>query len=330
MGKKIFIGTLITLFLVLCGGAFIGWTWYSQQQEPVDVSDTSPIAFVVAKDETATQVLESLHAKNLIHSVNGAKLYLKLNNIDANVRPGSYNLSRSQTFQEILNTLQTEPIGQKITFPEGWRREQYALRLRETFPGFDMTSFIDQSASLEGRLFPDTYIFPRTVTPEKVISVLYANFQKKSQIIETQTYTQGLTGLEVVNLASIIEREAKKPEERPMVASILLNRMRDGEGLYVDATIQYGRDTDTCQTVSTSCKYWTPIFDTKYVSIYNTYLHQGLPPTPIANPGKASLDAVLNPAVTEYKYYLTDPQGVTHYAKSLAEHNLNVDKYLKP
>jgi UPF0755 protein len=125
-----------------------------------------------------------------------------------------------------------------------------------------------------------------------------------------------------VILASILERETKTDAERPVVAGILINRLNLGMPLQVDATVQYA--------VGTS-KDWWPILtleDLKVNSLYNTYKYAGLPPGPIANPGLSSLKAAFNPAQTDYLYYIHDPTGQIHYAKTLAEQNANIAKYL--
>jgi UPF0755 protein len=122
-------------------------------------------------------------------------------------------------------------------------------------------------------------------------------------------------------LASLVEREVRVDTDRKIVAGIILKRLKADWPLQIDATIQYvlGNKND----------WWPKNIDTKFESKYNTYLNPGIPPTPICNPGLRSIEAVLSPQNTNYWYYISDDQGVTHFAKTLAEHNLNVDKYLR-
>jgi UPF0755 protein len=139
-----------------------------------------------------------------------------------------------------------------------------------------------------------------------------------------------LTLAGIVTLASIIERETKKDEERGVVAGILLNRLEIGMGLQADATVQYAIATINCQGVTTDCDWWPQLSKENLTvnSPFNTYRFRGLPPAPIANPGMSSLKAAINPQATDYLYYLHDPEGIIHYAVTLAEHNENVRKYL--
>ncbi|MCL4387469.1 endolytic transglycosylase MltG, partial [Patescibacteria group bacterium] len=129
-------------------------------------------------------------------------------------------------------------------------------------------------------------------------------------------------------VAYLIEREAKKDEDRPLVASVILNRFNIGMKLDIDATIQYALGYQEDEK-----RWWKKsltLDDIKLNSPYNTYRVSGLPPTPISNPGLASLQAVVNPSDTNYLYYITDSKGINHYGKTLEEHNANIQKYQTP
>ena len=321
-------GVLIAIaFLFLGLGAF--YRWWSNQLLPVNPSDNHQIEFTVQPNETASQVVVSLSSSRLIRSDLAAKLYLKYTGLDQKIRPGLYTLSPNNGLGEIFQALTSGPADIRVTIPEGWRREQIAARVKANISSFDITDFLKRTASLEGQLFPDTYLLPANATASDVVQIFLSNFTAKTSLDLQSTYqitlgksTISLTGSQVLALASLVEREAKHDSDRPTIAGILIKRLDQGWPLQVDATVQYAQNHDP--------DWWAPVTDTKFPSIYNTYLHPGLPPHPIANPGLASITAVLHPQDTVYWYYLASPDGVTHYAPDLAGHNLNIDKYLSP
>jgi len=130
-------------------------------------------------------------------------------------------------------------------------------------------------------------------------------------------------------IASLIEREVKTPADRAIVGGIISKRLDNGWPLQIDATVQYASATSHCSADPADCDWWQPITDTKFPSLFNTYLHSGLPPAPICNPGLASITASASPQDSQYWYYLTGTDGQTYFAQTLGEHNLNIDKHLK-
>ena len=168
------------------------------------------------------------------------------------------------------------------------------------------------TADKEGYLFPDTYLIPKDVAVESVVSLLTNNFEKKVGQADKST----------IILASIVEREAVGSEDRQLVADILTKRLAAGMGLNADATLQYA--------IGKPGNWWpVPLAsDKKVKSAFNTYMYRGLPPAPIANPGLGSIRAVLGARETAYLYYLHDPEGKIHPAKTFEEHQMNIDKYL--
>lgn len=250
-----------------------------------------------------------LAQERLIHNYWVAKLYLQGTGLDQKVRPGSYLLSRSQSLEELLISLTAGPRDIWVTIPEGFRREQIAERF-ESFAQFDKSEFLRLTATSEGKLFPDTYLVPLYATTENVVDMLLQNFAKKVGEISDDNLI----------IASLVEREVRNPDERPTVAGIILKRWEAGWPLQIDATVQYVQGD--------SKDWWPKDIDTKKPSAYNTYMNVGLPPSPIANPGLAVIQAVLKPEKTDYWYYLSDSKGITRFAKTLGEHNLNIDKYL--
>ena len=183
----------------------------------------------------------------------------------------------------------------------------------------------------EGYLFPDTYLFARTATPEQMIVKMTDTFEGKVRTITDQPINS-LTNQLI--LASLVEREAKHDQDRSLVASVLANRFKIGMALQIDATLQYAKASQESgvRSMESGATEWWPqitVADKSIKSLYNTYLHAGLPPAPIANPGLESIKAALQPAQTDYLYYLSEPDGTTHYATTLTEHNENIQKYLR-
>lgn len=226
--------------------------------------------------------------------------------------------------QEVLN-LKKQDV--QITIPEGWRREQIAAALQAK--GItDANSFLSASSADEGYLFPDTYrFFPNTVASE-VVKTMKQNYQNRLNSGTTVSSTQLI-------LASIIEREAKNDSERATIAGVYQNRLKDGMKLEADPTVQYGKDTNRLAGVSNALssaitslpdnyKFWSVITQANYTDVlspYNTYLHDGLPPAPICNPGLKSIQAAQNPENHNY-YYFVHRGGQILLSKTLEEHRL--------
>lgn len=307
---------ITTLVLVIISSFVAGYFWWSDQLTAPQPGSQSQVTLNVSPDETATGVIANLASLRLIKSPFVAKVYLKFTGLDQKIRPGSYTLSPAGNLPDLFAALTSGPKDIKITIPEGWRREQIASRLAANLTNFDSASFIHKTATLEGQLFPDTYLIPPAASVSDVIAIFTSNFTDK-----THLNPKSKTDLDNLILASLVEREARYDADRPTIAGILIKRLDQGWPLQVDAALQYaqGKAPD----------WWAPVTDTQLASPYNTYLHSGLPPAPIANPGLAAITAVLHPQNTDYWYYLTGTDGITYYARTLAQHNLNIDKYLK-
>lgn len=328
----IVVGLFLFFSLVLAGG----YLWWSYQISPVSSAAAPLVAFVIPRDQSSSVTIDELYSHHLIRNPLTAKIYLRFTHLDQKILPGSYVFAPNTTLPLIFRTLAAGPKDIWVTLPEGWRREQMAVRLHNTIPSIDPQQFIASTASLEGQLFPDTYLMPSLADSSVAVRILLNNFTAKTHLdpaalyqLELDNKTFSLTGRQVLTVASLVEREAKAETDRPMIAGILLRRFRADWPLQVDAALQYAEGSQRCQMAPLDCSYWQPISDTKVASVYNTYIHPGLPPAPIANPGLAVITAVLHPQTSPYWYYLTGTDGTTHYAKTLMEHNSNVDKYIK-
>lgn len=324
MRKKI--GPLLVIFLVIF---FFAKGWWEGNLSPVS-SDTAIQSFIITKDEALDSISLRLEKGYLIKSATFFKIYLKQQNLDNKLQSGTFKLSSNMSAAKIVTTLTNQPDDFWTTLLEGWRVEEMATKLSEQ--GLvNREQFIKQAKQYEGYLFPDTYLFPKEVTAEGIIKTLRSNFNAKyNSDIQTKIKKLGLTADQGVILASIVEREARSDGARQMVASILLKRFKIDMGLNADATIQYilGYQPNENQPAGGWWKRHLTRDDLQTPSPYNTYLHMGLPPTPICNPSLSSLTAVANAdSSTPYLYYYHDSKGVSHYGKTLDEHNQNVANY---
>ena len=215
----------------------------------------------------------------------------------------------------------------RVTIPEGLNVREMAKRFAEaglvdedeflkvakTFAPYDYIESVPQADyRIEGFLFPDTYDFSNDATPESIMQKMADEFDRKlTPEMRRQAKEKHLSIYELITLASLVEKEARFPEDRPMIAQVFFKRLAINMPLQTDTTLQYLLDAP---------KEDVSIEDTKMESPYNTYQHYGLPPGPIACPGMASIEAVLNPADTDYLYFVADRNGHNHYTNTYDEH----------
>jgi UPF0755 protein len=236
---------------------------------------------------------------------------------------GTFTLNPTDGLSNIIATLSNKQrVEQRITIPEGWRREQIADYLATK--GVDRDQFLALTEGKEGTLFPDTYNIKAEPSAEEVVMKLTNTYQMRT---DGKTITS-----EQLILASIVERESKTDTERPIIAKIYLNRRMRGMKLEADPTVQYGRDTNLAAAGNSPKEWWGPITKSDYTNVispYNTYIISGLPPTPIANPGLKSIHAVLSPADTDALFFFHLQDGTIITSKTLEEHTRNIRKYLQ-
>jgi UPF0755 protein len=308
---------------------FLGYNWVEHQLHSPANPGGGTVRVVVAPGSTFHEVADTLHRAGLIDSTLVFDLYARYYHLDRNVQAGAYVIGRNKDMTQILQALQTAiPEEVFITIPEGYTIQKTAamldkgtlikgsdyLQVAKTGQfDYDFLGSRPQGASLEGFLFPDTYLVPRTVTAKQLVTLQLEAFKKLwDQTRQDQAAKRKLSSFQVVTIASMIEREVRYDEDRPLVASVIYNRLANGWPLQLDATVLYAKGV--WQSTVT-------LDDLKINSPYNTYLHTGLPPGPIANPGLKAIDATLKPADTGYFFYLSDSQGHNHYAKTNDEFN---------
>lgn len=307
---------LLILFLIV---VVLGILWWQNGNLPVERNSQQAKTFVIAPGDNVRAIAYNLKTQGLIRDPIVFFLITKQSGLDKKIQAGSFRLSPSMTTKEVAESLTHGTLDIWVTIPEGYRATQIAEVLKKEMPGYE-DSWPEALEENEGYLFPDTYLFPKESDVETIISIMTNNFENKYESINTNR--TDLTQEEIVTLASLIEREALKNEERPVISGILHNRLKIGMALQVDATIQYAKG-------ETNGKWWSPISTSDYTfaSAYNTYRNTGLPPTPISNPGLDSLKAAANPASVDYLYYLHDKNRIIRYAETNTQHEANKEKY---
>jgi UPF0755 protein len=305
-------------------------------------ADPMPVDFTVAPGETAGTVAARLAEAGLIRDAQLLTYYLRYLGLDSQVEAGDFILRQTMTLPEVARAL-TDAMAREVVLriTEGWRTEQIAEALRlhaaladrsdeflllagPNSPRANRYDFLDDlgpGASLEGYLFPDTYLLRPDASASDILDKLLANFQARLPASYRELVAaRGLTLHQAVTIASLIEREAVVPDERPLIASVIYNRLAAGQLLEIDAAVQYavGREGD----------WWPKLagLDLRtIVSPYNTYSVAGLPPGPIANPGLDSILAAANPADTHFLYYRAkcDGSGRHSFAETYEEHLAN-------
>ncbi|MBI2611814.1 endolytic transglycosylase MltG [Candidatus Gottesmanbacteria bacterium] len=319
--KKRFI-VLILFLIILFGG---GYLWWTQARSPLDKNSSEYNTFVVEKGEDARSIAKKLHSQGFIRDPIAFFILARFGGYQDKIQAGDFRISPSMNLSSIMETLTHGTLDIWITIPEGWRNEEIALLLAKEL-NIPESEFLKEAS--EGYMFPDTYLVPRDASASSIVSILNKTFQEKiTAEIMQKAKNKGLTLDELLIVASMVEREARLDEDRPIVASVIINRLDEGMKLDIDATVQYVLGYDPSEK-----NWWKKnltVEDLKIDSPYNTYTNSGLPPAPIANPGLEAILAVVNAPDTDYLYYVSDEKGKIHPAKTVEEHNANVKRYIK-
>ncbi len=314
----------LILLVIVAIAAVFGFLWWNNGTQPNDIKDKKERIFVIKKGESIREIGNSLKEEGFVRDPVVFFLYLKFISKDKAIQAGDYRISPSQSLVSIVDTLRHGTLDRWVTIREGLRAEEIAQIFKDNeFIKYD-DSWVPIFASNEGQLFPDTYLIPKDADIDLIISILKNNFSVKIKAIGLLQDAPKFN--EVLTVASIIEREAAGTQDMALVASVIYNRLKMGMALQVDATVQYALGYNPAG--KTWWKKNLTNAELSIVSPYNTYKNPGLPPRPICNPGIKAIDAALNPAKSNYIYYVADAKGISHFAATLEEHNKNIQKYL--
>lgn len=330
-GAKLITAIAAVVILALAAG---GALLYGREQlKAPDPGSSKPVSVNVVQGETLDQLANDLQSRGLIRSVFWFELFARFKGLPGRLQPGRYDVSADMGASAVVAKLSGAPdapprtvtLAEGLTLNEmadkvaaagiGVTRDQYIAATKQQYDEPFLASRPAGDTSLEGFLFPDTYTLPVNGTAHDLVQMQLDDFKRRAWPL-----LQGRSdAYSVLITASIVEHEAQFPDDLPKVASVIDNRLAQGMNLQVDATVLYGLGKVGQPMSQQDAQTDTP---------YNTYLHSGLPPTPIGNPGLATLKAALSPAQTGWLYYVSDGCGHNHYATTFDEHQQNISKYL--
>jgi UPF0755 protein len=330
--KKALLLIGILIFLLACAvlGFYIELRMYAEA--PAQANNSKEVVINVRQGQTLKTTADLLHQNSIIKNPLKLIIIARIKGYDKHLKAGEYLLSAAMTPRQILEIMVKGEVQlHKLTVPEGYNSRQIAELVAQAGFGTGeefnrLASDPDlaremgiEAATFEGYLFPDTYFFPRDVTVKKIISTMVQRFRSvfKPEWKE-RAKSFGFTVHQVVTLASIIEKETGAPVERPIISSVFHNRLKKKMRLESDPTVIYGIKNFDGNLTRKHLQTRTP---------YNTYKIKGLPVGPIANPGRASLEAALFPKETSYIYFVSKKDSTHHFSTNLKEHNRAVRKY---
>ncbi len=313
----------ILLILAISGGSAFGVFHYAKRKFVEPGALAEPAVLLIPKGAGLDAIARQLEAAGIIGERWVFVATVRFLKRGRALKAGEFAFPAGVSMREAMGIIASgKTIAYKLTLPEGLTSAEIVLLVKET----DKLSGDLRSVPPEGSLLPETYHFSR----DDGRAALMGRMSDALTGLLAELWSKRQDGLplqspaEAVVLASIVEKETGKPEERPLVAGVFINRLKKGMRLQSDPTVAYGLTLgkgELGRALTTR--------DLKTPSNYNTYLIDGLPPTPIANPGRGAIEAVLRPAETDYLYFVADGTGGHAFARSLAEHNRNVAKWRK-
>jgi UPF0755 protein len=305
---------------VVCLASVSAIGYYEFLTAPVDFPVGQDI--IVAKGASLPAIAAALASEHVIDHPQLFELIVRLMGGAGRLQAGPYRFSHPADVLVVAERLRSGISGipaVRITFAEGESVRTMAAIAAKRFADISASDFVAAGGAYEGYLFPDTYTFAPSATPEQIVATMRANFDAKTFPLQSAIAGSGHTISDVVIMASLVEKEARTPADMQMVAGILWNRIAKGIPLQVDAPFGYLQGKD---------EYSPSLVDLSIDSPYNTYKHKGLPPTPIGNPGLTALGAAISPTKSNYLFYLSGRDGQMHYATTYAQHLANERKYL--
>ena len=312
---------LVVVVMLVIAAAALLWAYRG--------TGTGEVRVIVPRGATLRVAADSLETHGVIQNATAFRLYALLRRGDRSIRAGTYLFKRPISWGRVLDDLRGgKGIEHSITIPEGWSLNQIVPQLarvlgapvdsvRVAVRDTALLHALDiPTATLEGYLFPDTYVFPDGTTPRQAVRMMVSRFETVwLPEWDAQLQKRAMNRNDVMALASIVEKEAKLPEERPVIAAVYLNRLRAGMLLQADPTVQYAIGHHVSRVLYKDLAIDSP---------YNTYRYKGLPPGPIASPGKPSIVAALFPAQVPYLFFVAYPDGHHEFTTNFSAHSVAV------
>lgn len=340
--KKIRIGRILILILIIIAvAAGAGNMYYRSASKAVNPNSNKSIIVEIPEGASAKKIATILKQENLIKNQKVFITNVKNSEKAEKIKAGKYKFSQNMNNEEIISKLVEGKVyqdGIKVTIPEGsisteivdklvskglGKRENYVKLFRNPKDFSDEFKFLKNSRiiTLEGFLYPETYFFKKGTSEKEVFEKMLKEFQKNyNKSVRADVEKNKLNFYDTVIMASIIEKEAVSDSERDTIAGVFYNRLDKKMRLQSDAVLQYGLPKRKSRVMYKDLKIDSP---------YNLYTHDGLPPTPISNPGIKSLIAAANPKKTDYLYFVTGTDGKNYYSKTYDDHKVHADKYHK-
>jgi len=325
---------ILAIAVALLGVAVgVGVSWYGEMLRPVAPSGDARVVHIVEGSGSAG-IAELLESEGLIRDARAFRVMLGLTGLRDRLRAGHYELAPTMSARAIAEKIASGEIAtRRITIPEGLRLEQIAARLAEAELVASAGEFLAAAVpatvadavkmplpqgTLEGYLFPETYDFTYDDGPGAIVVRMVRELHSRFVAPDREAIAaRGLSLHEIITLASLVEREAKVDRERALIAGVIQNRLDRGMRLQIDATVQYALPEHKPRLTYEDLRVQSP---------YNTYLHAGLPPGPIAAPGLASLRAALHPSQTDALFYVARPDGTHVFTRTYEEHLRAIDQ----
>lgn len=308
-----------SIIVLLIAGSLAVYSYVSLIQPPSDF----PIGELVSVEsgQSVSELAEELRAQQVIRSPLAFKALIMVLGTERSVRAGDYLFKEPRDVLGIARAMSAGAFGlepMRIRIPEGATTNDMATIYSTRLQRFNKENFLAQARPMEGYLFPDTYFFLPNATEDTVIQTMRQNFDAQIATIQPELDASGKPLADLVNLASIIEREARNSDDRRKISSVLWNRLEKDMALQVDVTFLYTIGKGTFDLTKADLASDSP---------YNTYINKGLPPTPIGSPSLDALLAAAGPADTDYLFFMADLRGVTHFCKTHACHQANKLRY---
>ncbi len=350
--KKTLLWLLSIVVVIIVGGIFAWFKWFAGPTQPTVTEPRLQAAVIELNgDKTLPQFVAELEAMHVIKSEAVALSLIQHLGVERKIKRGLYVFKGKENVFEILSRLANGDYGYipaKITIPEGYTVRKMADTYSERLVDIKPEDFIKAAEDYEGVLFPDTYFFYPYATSGPVVAAMLRNFENRmaplkmdfeiaagrgdianSAASSTSATTSAAganlskygprTIMQVIIMASILEKEVQTDADKAMVADLFYRRMQEGMALQADSTLTYATGKTSAQLTTKDLRDKSP---------YNSYTNRGLPPTPISNPGLSSIKAALYPQKNNYVYFLSDNDGVTHFSVTFEEHKKAKEKYL--